>query len=138
MLMPVISATRCRVCVCGSSCHMPRKEEGSAHKRTKPLAALKPHLQELVIHQFPRRRLPYGRDLLNQKMNRVHFHPHLRGVRHRNLQQQPILNKQFSQLRNHKHFKLNLNKGISQLRGHNHHSQKNQLYKNLLVLRKEW
>ena len=23
-------------CVCGSSCHMPRKEEGSAHKRTKP------------------------------------------------------------------------------------------------------
>ena len=22
--------------VCGSSCHMPRKEEGSAHKRTKP------------------------------------------------------------------------------------------------------
>ena len=24
------------VCVWGSSCHMPRKEEGSAHKRTKP------------------------------------------------------------------------------------------------------
>ena len=23
-------------CVCGSSCHMPRKEEGSAHKRSKP------------------------------------------------------------------------------------------------------
>ena len=24
------------LCVCGSSCHMSRKEEGSAHKRTKP------------------------------------------------------------------------------------------------------
>ena len=33
-MIPVISATRCRVC--GSSFHMPRKEEGSAHKRSKP------------------------------------------------------------------------------------------------------